>query len=66
MIKILCTAALSAASVYYAQNFAASEIPENLKKNADAGQIMCRITDSKRILGKFKPTADETCIFMNV
>ncbi|MEC3877726.1 DUF3857 domain-containing protein [Chryseobacterium salviniae] len=36
MIKILCTAALSAASVYYAQNFAASEIPENLKKNADA------------------------------
>lgn len=36
MIKILCTVALSAASLYYAQSFPASAIPENLKKNADA------------------------------
>lgn len=36
MIKILCTVALSVASFYCAQNFPASAIPENLKKNADA------------------------------
>lgn len=36
MIKILCTVALSTASLYYAQSFPASAIPENLKKNADA------------------------------
>lgn len=36
MIKILCTGALSIASLYCAQNFPASAIPENLKKNADA------------------------------
>ncbi|WP_346984816.1 DUF3857 domain-containing protein [Chryseobacterium sp. POE27] len=36
MIKILCTVALSVASLYYSQSFPASAIPENLKKNADA------------------------------
>ena len=36
MIKILCTGALSVAAIYGAQNFPASAIPENLKKNADA------------------------------
>jgi len=36
MIKILCTVALSAASLYYTQSFPVSAIPENLKKNADA------------------------------
>ncbi|WP_374460364.1 DUF3857 domain-containing protein [Chryseobacterium taeanense] len=36
MIKILCTVAFSVASLYYAQSFPASAIPENLKKNADA------------------------------
>lgn len=36
MIKILCSVALSTASLYYAQSFPASAIPENLKKNADA------------------------------
>ncbi|WP_449387832.1 DUF3857 domain-containing protein [Chryseobacterium lineare] len=34
MIKILCTVALSVASLYYSQSFPASAIPENLKKNA--------------------------------
>lgn len=36
MVKILCTVALSTASLYYAQSFPASAIPENLRKNADA------------------------------
>ena len=36
MMKILCIGAFSIASVYYAQTFPASAIPENLKKNADA------------------------------
>ncbi|SDI39975.1 protein of unknown function [Chryseobacterium taeanense] len=36
MIKILCTVAFSVASLYYAQSFPASAIPENFKKNADA------------------------------
>ncbi|MDQ0594738.1 hypothetical protein QFZ37_003107 [Chryseobacterium ginsenosidimutans] len=36
MMKILCIGALSVASLYYAQSFPASAIPENLKKNADA------------------------------
>ncbi|MFY7816123.1 MAG: DUF3857 domain-containing protein [Chryseobacterium taeanense] len=36
MIKIFCTVAFSIASLYYAQSFPASAIPENLKKNADA------------------------------
>ena len=36
MMKILCIGALSMASLYYAQTFPASAIPENLKKNADA------------------------------
>ncbi|WP_294243874.1 DUF3857 domain-containing protein [uncultured Chryseobacterium sp.] len=36
MMKILCLGAFSLASLYYAQNFPVSSIPENLKKNADA------------------------------
>ncbi|SEW30700.1 protein of unknown function [Chryseobacterium wanjuense] len=36
MMKILCFGALSIASLYYAQSFPVSAIPENLKKNADA------------------------------
>lgn len=36
MMKILCIGALSMASLYYAQSFPVSAIPENLKKNADA------------------------------
>ena len=35
-MKILCIGALSIASLYYAQSFPASAIPENLKKNANA------------------------------
>lgn len=35
-MKILCLGAFSLASLYYAQNFPVSSIPENLKKNADA------------------------------
>jgi hypothetical protein len=35
-MKILCFGALSIASLYYAQSFPVSAIPENLKKNADA------------------------------
>ncbi|WP_027378377.1 DUF3857 domain-containing protein [Chryseobacterium daeguense] len=36
MMKILSIGALSIASLYYAQSFPASAIPENLKKNANA------------------------------
>lgn len=36
MMKILCIGALSMASLYFAQSFPASAIPENLKKNAYA------------------------------
>ncbi|EJL69806.1 DUF3857 domain-containing protein [Chryseobacterium populi] len=35
MMKILTAGALCIASVYYAQNYPVSAIPENLKKNAD-------------------------------
>lgn len=35
-MKIFCIGALSVASLYYAQSFPASAIPENLKKNANA------------------------------
>ncbi|MFZ4927800.1 DUF3857 domain-containing protein [Chryseobacterium sp. Mn2064] len=35
MMKFLVVGALSTASLYFAQNFPASAIPENLKKNAD-------------------------------
>lgn len=35
MMKILILGALSTASVYFAQSYPASAIPENLKKNAD-------------------------------
>ncbi|MDQ0065433.1 DUF3857 domain-containing protein [Chryseobacterium lathyri] len=35
MMKILILAALSTASVYFAQTYPVSDIPENLKKNAD-------------------------------
>ncbi|MET3538052.1 DUF3857 domain-containing protein [Chryseobacterium limigenitum] len=35
MMKILCIGACSIASLYYAQTYPASAIPENLKKNAD-------------------------------
>ncbi|OCA73229.1 DUF3857 domain-containing protein [Chryseobacterium arthrosphaerae] len=36
MMKFLILGALSTASVYFAQSYPASAIPENLKKNADA------------------------------
>lgn len=36
MMKIFCIGALSMASLYFAQSFPASAIPENLKKNANA------------------------------
>ncbi|WP_426277416.1 DUF3857 domain-containing protein [Chryseobacterium sp. S-02] len=36
MMKIFCIGALSIASLYFAQNFPVSAIPENLKKNANA------------------------------
>lgn len=36
MMKILFAGALSISSVYYAQNYSVSAIPENLKKNASA------------------------------
>lgn len=36
MVKILYLGAFSLASLYYAQSFPVSAIPENLKKNADA------------------------------
>ncbi|WP_415326555.1 DUF3857 domain-containing protein [Chryseobacterium sp. MMS23-Vi53] len=36
MMKILCIGAFSIASLYYAQSYPVSAIPENLKKNADA------------------------------
>lgn len=35
MMKILCIGAFSIASLYYAQNYPASAIPENLKKDAN-------------------------------
>lgn len=35
-MKILCIGAFSVASLYYAQTYPASAIPENLKKNANA------------------------------
>lgn len=35
-MKIFCIGALSIASLYFAQNFPVSAIPENLKKNANA------------------------------
>jgi hypothetical protein len=35
-MKIFCIGALSMASLYFAQSFPASAIPENLKKNANA------------------------------
>lgn len=36
MMKIFCIGAFSIASVYYAQNYPVSAIPDNLKKNANA------------------------------
>ncbi|HCN47547.1 MAG TPA: DUF3857 domain-containing protein, partial [Chryseobacterium sp.] len=35
MMKLLTLGALSAASIYFAQSYPATAIPDNLKKNAD-------------------------------